>query len=46
MSDNLQVSADLGRDLLARWRARTPDTTAPAAPQANPIQLGLRLFDG
>ncbi|WP_203350690.1 non-ribosomal peptide synthetase [Streptomyces sp. S-9] len=45
MSDNLQVSADLGRDLLARWRARTPDTTAPAAPQANPIQLGLRLFE-
>ncbi|MFZ4191869.1 condensation domain-containing protein, partial [Streptomyces pseudogriseolus] len=45
MSDNPQVSADLGRDLLARWRARTPDTPATAAPQANPVQLGLRLFE-
>ncbi|MBJ6612902.1 hypothetical protein H4K38_04565 [Streptomyces sp. I3(2020)] len=45
MSENHQVSADLGRDLLARWRARTPDTTAPVAPQASPIQLGLRLFE-
>ncbi|MFE7755046.1 condensation domain-containing protein, partial [Streptomyces sp. NPDC057418] len=45
MSDNLQVPADLGRDLLARWRARTPDTTAPVVPQVSPIQLGLRLFE-
>ncbi|MFI1642856.1 condensation domain-containing protein, partial [Streptomyces fungicidicus] len=45
MSDNLQVPADLGRDLLARWRARTPDATAPIVPQASPIQLGLRLFE-
>ncbi|MCM2515379.1 amino acid adenylation domain-containing protein [Streptomyces griseoincarnatus] len=45
MSENHQVSADLGRDLLARWRARTPDTTAPVAPQVSPIQLGLRLFE-
>ncbi|WP_330177299.1 amino acid adenylation domain-containing protein [Streptomyces sp. NBC_01498] len=45
MSDNVQVPADLGRDLLARWRARTPDTTAPVVPQVSPIQLGLRLFE-
>ncbi|MET4923848.1 condensation domain-containing protein, partial [Streptomyces sp. PSRA5] len=45
MSDNSQVPADLGRDLLARWRARTPDATAPVDPQVSPIQLGLRLFE-
>ncbi|QHY94270.1 Tyrocidine synthase 3 [Streptomyces sp. S4.7] len=45
MSDNVQVPAALGRDLLARWRARTPDATAPADPRVSPIQLGLRLFE-
>ncbi|EGX55946.1 non-ribosomal peptide synthase, partial [Streptomyces zinciresistens K42] len=45
MSDSAQVPADLGRDLLARWRARTTGTTATAAPQVGPVQLGLRLFE-
>ncbi|WP_241672262.1 condensation domain-containing protein, partial [Streptomyces sp. IB2014 016-6] len=45
MSDNVQVPAALGRDLLARWRARTPDAAAPADPRVSPIQLGLRLFE-
>ncbi|WP_229373176.1 condensation domain-containing protein, partial [Umezawaea beigongshangensis] len=41
-AEGSSVSADLGRTLLARWRARTPEEPTPGV---NPIQLGLRLFE-
>ncbi|WP_323379700.1 condensation domain-containing protein, partial [Streptomyces alkaliphilus] len=42
MSESPRFSADLGRSLLARWRAGKP---RPTEAGVNPVQLGLRLFE-